>query len=34
MELEVNLKRLASRGRVHEMNEELETGDREEAAVG
>lgn len=34
MELEVNLKTLASRGRTHEMNEELEAGDREEAAVG
>lgn len=34
MELKVNLKRLVSRGRTHEMNEELEAEDREEAAVG
>lgn len=32
--MKVNLKRLASRGRMHEMNEELEAEDREEAAVG
>lgn len=30
----MNLKRLASKGRTHEMNEELEAGDREEAVVG
>lgn len=32
--MEVNLKRLASKGRTHEMNGELEAGDREEAVVG
>lgn len=31
--MEANPKRLASRGRTREMNEELEAGDREEAAV-
>lgn len=30
----MNLKKLAPRGRTHEMNEELEAGDREEAVVG